>query len=278
MEDFTIPLPHLTLAARRWHAGSAGKVLALHGWLDNAASFDRLAPLLPEHEVVALDLAGHGLSGERPPGAFYHFVDAVPDVVEAARSLGWERFSLLCHSMGAGIGPMVAAVLPAQVECLVCIEGLGSLTSPPEEAPSLLRRSLAHRLSDDGPPVYASLDDAVARLVKRGLTREGAECLARRGTRAVEGGLVFAYDPRVRWPSRARLTEEQVRAFLREVACPVLFVTAPDGLPYNWDDRTTCLRDVRRLTTTGGGHHLHLDHPELISREVRDFLTKKGRA
>lgn len=278
MDDFTLPLPHLTLAARRWHAGAAHKVLALHGWLDNAASFDRLAPCLTDHEVVALDLPGHGLSGQRPPGAFYHFVDAIPDVVAAARALGWERFSLLCHSMGAGIGPLVAAVIPEAVECLVCIEGLGPLTSPAEDAPALLRRSLAHRLSEDGPPVYASLEETVERLVQRGLSREGAECLARRGTRPVEGGLVFAHDPRLRWPSRARLTEEQVRAFLREVACPVLLVVASDGLKYGWEERVGCLRDVRRVQTEGGGHHLHLDHPELIVREVQDFLTKKGRA
>lgn len=277
MDDFTLPLPHLTLAARRWNAGAPGRVLALHGWLDNAASFDRLAPSL-EQEVVALDLPGHGRSGERPPGAFYHFVDLVPDVVAAARALGWDRFSLLCHSMGAGVGPMVAAVIPDAVECVVCIEGLGPLTSPPEEAPGLLRRSLAHRLSEDGPPVYARLEEAVARLVKRGLTPEGALCLARRGTREAEGGFVFAYDPRVRWPSRARLTEEQVRAFLRDVACPVLLVVASDGLKFGWEERLVCLRDVRRLTTEGGGHHLHLDHPELIVKEVREFLTKKGGA
>jgi len=277
MDDFTIPLPHLTLAARRWNAGASERVLALHGWLDNAASFDRLAPSL-EQEVVALDLPGHGRSGERPPGAFYHFVDAIPDVVAAARALNWERFSLLCHSMGAGIGPMVAAVVPEAVECLVCIEGLGPLASPAEEAPALLRRSLAHRLSEDGPPIYASLEQAVERLVRRGLTPAGAECLARRGTQPVEGGLVFAYDPRVRWPSRARLTEEQVRAFLRAVECPVLFVTASDGLKFGWNERVECLRDVRRLTTDGGGHHLHLDHPELIAREVQEFLSKKGGA
>ena len=38
----------------------------------------------------------------RPAGAFYPFIDWIPDVVDAARELGWDRFSLLAHSMGAG--------------------------------------------------------------------------------------------------------------------------------------------------------------------------------
>jgi pimeloyl-ACP methyl ester carboxylesterase len=47
------------------------KILCLHGWLDNAASFNRLAPLLLEQEqqqpmeILALDFPGHGLSGHK---------------------------------------------------------------------------------------------------------------------------------------------------------------------------------------------------------------------
>jgi alpha-beta hydrolase superfamily lysophospholipase len=39
-------------------------VIAIHGWLDNAASFDRIAPAFAKHGYyfVALDLQGHGLS------------------------------------------------------------------------------------------------------------------------------------------------------------------------------------------------------------------------
>ena len=67
--ELTLDLPHLRLAARAWGDPSLPPLLALHGWLDNAASFDRLAPLLCEHfHIVALDLPGHGRSGHRPAG------------------------------------------------------------------------------------------------------------------------------------------------------------------------------------------------------------------
>ena len=39
------------IAALQWGTGNPHKVLALHGWLDNAASFWHLAPLLAEHGI-----------------------------------------------------------------------------------------------------------------------------------------------------------------------------------------------------------------------------------
>lgn len=48
-----------------------GRWLLLHGWLDNADSFSQLAPRLCAADaaifgdVVALDMAGHGLSDHR---------------------------------------------------------------------------------------------------------------------------------------------------------------------------------------------------------------------
>ena len=83
--EIFLELPHLRLAAREWGPEGGARVIALHGWLDNAASFDRLAPLLPELHLVALDLAGHGRSQHRLPGVYHHFVDWVPEIAAAAK-------------------------------------------------------------------------------------------------------------------------------------------------------------------------------------------------
>ena len=64
-------------------------VLALHGWLDNAASFATVAPLLAKNlHIVALDLPGHGHSGHRSADASYPFTEWVPEVFRAADALG----------------------------------------------------------------------------------------------------------------------------------------------------------------------------------------------
>ena len=59
-----------------WGSGQKNKILALHGWLDNAASFNQLAPKLAEigYEVVAIDFAGHGDVRDSTPITFASLV------------------------------------------------------------------------------------------------------------------------------------------------------------------------------------------------------------
>ena len=55
----------------------------------------------------------------------YHDVDNVADVVGVARHLGWDKYSLLGHSLGGCVAQAVAATVPEQVQRLVVIEALG---------------------------------------------------------------------------------------------------------------------------------------------------------
>jgi len=57
--------------------------------------------------MVAIDLPGHGWSDHRGPQAAYHLVDYVADLLDVADALGWERFGLLGHSLGAGIASVL---------------------------------------------------------------------------------------------------------------------------------------------------------------------------
>ena len=87
MREITLQVPLGQLAALR-NDGSGPRVLALHGWLDNAASFLPMAPYLRDFDLVALDLPGHGRSMHLPPGADYSFPGAIANVLDAADALG----------------------------------------------------------------------------------------------------------------------------------------------------------------------------------------------
>jgi pimeloyl-ACP methyl ester carboxylesterase len=264
----------LKLAARRWTMGDI-PVLALHGWLDNAGTFDRLAPYMEGMDLVALDFPGHGFSEHRPPGMAYYFVDAVAEVFTVAQELGWERFALLGHSMGAGVATLAAGTFPSRVASLVLVEGLGPFTNPDHEAPGQLAKALLHRASS-GQRVYPTRDEAIQRLASRGLLQDSAECLALRSLQEVDGGWAFCYDPKVRAPSRARLSESQVRAFLRQIGCPTLLVVARDGMemPACFEGREAEVPSLTKVISEGG-HHLHLDYPERISEAVLDHLRSE---
>ena len=103
-------------------------VLALHGWLDNAASFTRLGPLLTGCRVIAVDQRGHGMTDHL--GRPYHIWDGVPDVIGILDALGWEQAILLGHSMGAAVATLVASAYPDRIQALWLVEGLGPWTYP----------------------------------------------------------------------------------------------------------------------------------------------------
>jgi len=270
---------HFRLAARAWGDDTKPKILALHGWLDNAASFDRLAPLLPGAHVVAIDLPGHGRSSHRPAGASCHFVDWVADVVAIVDALGWERFSLLGHSMGAGIACLVPSSLPHRVQRLALVEGFGPLSSPPELAPERLARAILdeRRLAAAPPRVFPDLESAVrARVHGSDLDRDSARLLVERAVERVPEGVRFRHDPRLKTPSRVYLTEDQVLAFLSGIECPVLAVRASEGWPIPADrvaTRLDAITDVRYFEVPGG-HHVHLTHPDRVAGLLSRFLVE----
>ena len=275
----TIEIPGLSLAARIHGPDDGMPVLAMHGWLDNAATFDALAPLLSGCRVVALDLAGHGLS-QRRAGAPYHFIDYVADVAAVAEALGWQKFSLLGHSLGAGVAALLAGTWPERIHRLVMLEGLGPLTDPEDSAPERLRDALAAELAatrrSHERPGYPDPAEVGRRLAEATQMSPGsAQTLLRRGLfEALPGRWDWRADSRLRLPSRLRLTEPQVAAFLRKITCPALLLRAVPGMPVPSDyftARIACIADLR-VAQLPGGHHVHLDDPTSVAELVSAFL------
>lgn len=263
VEEVRLSLPHIELAAHLYGPEDGRPVLALHGWLDNAMSFARLAPRLDGLRIVALDLPGHGHSGHRAAGAGYALWDYAQDALLVAEQFGWQRFSLLGHSLGAIVATLLAGALPERIERLALIDGLFPLTHEPELAPAKLGEALRAylQLGDKRKPVYASVDKAVSARLRGGypLSREAAELLASRGLVPQAGGYTWRSDPRLTLPSLLRLTRAQAEAFVRAVRCPVGLVLAEQGLLR--DPHWLALLEQLPFTVwrLPGGHHLHLD-------------------
>ncbi len=275
--ELEINSAHVRYAAKRWGNGNGPKILALHGWLDNAASFDHLAPLIPEADLVALDFPGHGYSAHRPRGIRYHYLDYVSDVINVADALNWDRFIVLGHSLGAGIASITSGALPDRIERLILIEGLGAMSREPGEAPKFLAKSITQmrNLTKKAPPVYQHMDDMIAARASVGdMKQSSVEVLVNRGTVQLEDGVAWRSDPRLRVTSPSYLTDEQVLAYLGAIQAPVLLILAENGI---FTDKSYLKRrcdKIRKLkqVTLPGSHHLHLDDPVPISKSIRHFL------
>jgi pimeloyl-ACP methyl ester carboxylesterase len=270
----------LRLACKRWgDAKTVKPVLALHGWLDNAATFDTLAPALPGLAWCALDLPGHGLSQHRPAGAAYHFVDYVPDVLAVADALEWARFTLIGHSMGAGIATLLAAAAPERVERAVLIEGLGPATTAPGEAPRVLRRALADAQRSTGSQraVYPTFDEAVRARMSgiSKLSENAARLLCARGLERTPEGFVWRSDARLRSGSRLRMTEAHALAFVGAMRVPTLLIRADPGMPTDAAQQAARIaaHPDLRVARIVGSHHLHLEaQAEIVAQRIGVFL------
>jgi pimeloyl-ACP methyl ester carboxylesterase len=282
-EPFRFDANGRTLAGLAFGDPAAPPLLALHGWLDNAASFAALAPRLAEHRfVVALDLRGHGASSHLPSGAWYHYVDYFDDIRATFDHFGWTRAELLGHSLGGTLASLFAALYPERVEALLTIEALGPLTVDAEQSLDQLRRGLDERaaFAKRRPlRVFATLDAAIAvRAVASAMSPEAARPIVERGVVDVEGGFVWASDPRLTVTSPQRYTEEQVVAMLSVIRAPTLMILATPATSYLPDAMMAARAAVVsgiEIVRRAGHHHLHLEDAASVAEAIEDFWRRR---
>jgi pimeloyl-ACP methyl ester carboxylesterase len=296
----------LVLRGLSWgDPASPKKCLGVHGWMDNAATFERLAPVRvglrsasdpPQtlvalgYHMVALDLIGHGRSDHLSfPGGYTGMSHTVA-VLASVRRLGWDRFVYVGHSFGGGIGGLIAGSVPESVVAMVNLDGQGGIVTRPEEAnPEALERAIDSMARLDGrvPKIYPSLAEAVrlrCETVKsypghQYLTAEAARPLIERGTQPAGTGVVFSHDPFLRAHAPFMLSEAQQCAYIRRIRCPVLWVAGDRGWPFDAAKieriRAQFAPGLLREVAVAGSHHLHAE-PEscdAVAQHVAQFLT-----
>ncbi|MFE9997614.1 alpha/beta fold hydrolase [Streptomyces avermitilis] len=97
------------------HGDGAHKVFAVHGWFADRAAY---AAVLPDLDRTAftyalVDLRGYGRAKDAV-GAFTT-AEAAADLVELADRLGWDRFSVIGHSMGGTVAQRLLALAPERL-------------------------------------------------------------------------------------------------------------------------------------------------------------------
>lgn len=274
--ELRIALPTLTLAAQVWGDAAAPPLLAVHGWLDNAASFALLAPQLAARwRVIALDLPGHGHSEHLPAGASYAYLEHVRHVLAAIDTLQLERYSLLGHSLGAGITALCAAARPEQIDRLLLIEGLGPLGDDGTRTLQRFRDAWQEEATAGRPlRLFNDIEQAVrARAMASSLRAELARPIVERGLIQTGSGWRWRSDPRLTRASATRLAESQIHSLLAGVTAPTSLLLAEPATAYLpstlMEARAACVPQIK-LSHLSGGHHLHLEHPEAVAAWLSD--------
>jgi pimeloyl-ACP methyl ester carboxylesterase len=109
-------------------------VLAVHGWFGSARGWGSLPDFLDgsAYTYVFMNLRGYGdrmqVRGE------YTMAEAAADALAVADDLGWDRFSVLGHSMGAKVGHQMLLQAPGRIRRLVGLNAVSACAVPFDEA------------------------------------------------------------------------------------------------------------------------------------------------
>ncbi|MGS2720353.1 alpha/beta fold hydrolase [Paraglaciecola aestuariivivens] len=281
MQSLEFTLANLTLKGIGYGNPDKPIILALHGWLDNAASFSPISEYLTDYYVVAIDLTGHGLSSHRSAGAHYHLIDFVYDLHELIAGQNWQSIILMGHSMGGIIATLYTSCFPERIHKLISIESFGPMTKDSHSSPEQLRESILSRLKAEQsaasqPKSYERT--LQARATAGDMQLSSAKLLIDRNVREHQGQLLFNTDRRLRTFSSLRITEEQAEAFMRNIQCPVLAILGNQGfesMRTTLDKRLDWVADLT-VQHCNGHHHLHMDNPQPVAAAIVRFLSKQS--
>jgi len=241
------------LVARRFPRPGDG-VLLLHGLAGHSGEWARVIKEMPDTDVVALDLRGHGRSERRPP-------DVSPeafcsDVIETIGATGHQRVHLVGQSFGGHIAFLVASSYPERVASLTVIE------ADPERPKPQVEEGVERWLEGWGRP-FADRSAAFA------FFGTGADSwvdgLEERGD-----GLWPRFDSDVLLSALRGIIARQWWDDWNRITCPTLIVRGDRGdLPAGLADQmAAALPEAKVISIAGAGHNVHLDQAERVAQVV----------
>ena len=274
-------------AIRNTHQSGNPVILAIHGWLDNAASFIPLIEQLPQYNWTAIDLPGHGFSFHRPQHSYYHFVDWVSDLVTLIRQEYNQKVILVGHSLGGMLSTVIAGLYPELVEKLVLIDAAGLVIQSEHDCAVQLRQALDSRNINVKQTKQFSLDKAVNARVNAGdISFNSAKLLVNRNVIKIseqdneqdsEQNLEqwqWASDKRLKSRSPLRLSQSQAQDIIENITAPTLMCLADQGDQYmktNFDLFSPCYKNLITANVKGH-HHCHMDNALEVSQVIKSFI------
>lgn len=121
--EFDLDLPSGRFHAERFGSPDDPLVLCVPGLSANLKGFDFIGERIVGDglQVVAIDLRGRGRSDVTAPGT-YGWLAHARDLLDAARALGADRFSVIGQSMGGYVAMQAAALDAARIERIVLVD------------------------------------------------------------------------------------------------------------------------------------------------------------
>ena len=282
---------NLTYIGKLWGPNNKQPILALHGWMDNAGSFDHIAPLLKNHSILAIDLPGHGRSSWLPRGIPYEDKIYAKTLRTIVKHFGWNKVKLLGHSMGGITCFNYARLYPQEIEFVVSIDSLSFFVQSLSTHTKILAIGIDEFINFEkkminDPPSYP-MDKAIQKWLKgsqfQSLDLQAVKTLMKRGSKEKEDGTVyFTRDYRLTiFAFNSYHTMQDAREMAQCIKCPYLVIRATDTPFYHENKYWSNVGDVLKnnskdfcIADVNGAHHVHLTNAQEVADKINPFLDK----
>ncbi|XP_055914452.1 probable serine hydrolase [Eupeodes corollae] len=293
--EVTIPLPWGHISGKWYGPQNVRPILGLHGWLDNAGTFDTLAPLLSPHVAfLSIDLPGHGLSSRLPDGCCYNMMDNLVVIRMIMNQYNWDKVSLIGHSMSGIIAFLFAAIFPDKTEMIISIDALKPHQRSIEKTINTLASRLEESIKEDQrnrskiePPSY-TYEELIERLFHgsiQSVQKNNCKYLLARNIQKSEKNpekYFFSRDRRVRFYNYAAAPQDVTVAMAKRITAPHMFIKALSSSYFEdkqyYDEVLNVLLQKSNFeyVEAEGTHHLHLNNPADIIDPINRFIDKFG--
>lgn len=290
IEEIRLKLTFGMIAGKWWGPKNRRPIICLHGWQDNAGSFDALIPLLPsEFSYFAIDLPGHGFSSHFSNGYFYNIQDMAAILEEIRSAFNWKRISLIAHSMGALVAFMYATLFPMQVDLVCALDIFKPVNLSAADAAHLSSTRLKKLyLLDRGRTLsvytYEEIKERMYVGSLKSLNRDKVKLLMKRGIQRCPNDLnkfQFNRDFRIKYINPLFIQHEIILEYIKKMQAAYLFIKTDDN---TYDEPceifNESLEQFRRynqrfeMIRVNGTHHVHLNNLTAIAQKISEFLTK----
>ncbi|MCG9679659.1 alpha/beta hydrolase [Vibrio sp. Isolate24] len=277
---YSIADGHITAIEYGDSQASDCSIVFIHGWLDNAASFESVMQALhqsaPFLHLCAIDLPGHGHSSHKSGSNFYPFHDYIDDVYQFLAKLSPNRLVLVGHSLGALIASCYSAAFPEQISGLVQIEGRGPLAEEESKTVSRLREGVLSRQRIRNKPTRAFDSDTTAIDVRAKINQISPELISpvvKRALARTDDGWVWRHDEKLQSQSLYRMSFEHAQSVCQQIVCPQIIVLGEQGFPHLQKPTNDASMNTD-VVTVPGGHHCHLQVPSRVSNLIFGLVNK----
>lgn len=292
-EEITIPVPWGHIAGKFWGSKDNVPILAMHGWLDNAGTFDHLLPLITDKvSVLAIDLPGHGYSSHYPKGLKYDVLnDNVIVVKRIMEYLGWQKISFLGHSLGCNIAFIFTGIFPDLVNLIIALDSVAPISYQIDEEFTILQKSLVHKFLkyDALPPnpgphgSLKELQDICITAHSGSLTEESAQTLMIRGASKLRNDIYkFNRDIRLMTGFLNPPSFDLVQQYAKNIKCNYLNIRAlffKGEVVKKYDQLLNIIEKNARkfqFVQEDGPHHIHMNNPKSMALKINQFLFSCG--